>query len=88
MRQKVVAGNWKMNTTPAEGVRLAKDIVEQLDGGANGVEVMVFPPFTHLESVREALGSSPIVLGAQGLRRGRIRVRCRWGCLPRRGANR
>lgn len=65
MRQKVVAGNWKMNTTPAEGVRLAKDIVEQLDGGANGVEVMVFPPFTHLESVRAALGSSPIVLGAQ-----------------------
>ena len=24
MRKKIVAGNWKMNTLPAEGVELAK----------------------------------------------------------------
>ena len=27
MRKKIVAGNWKMNTLPAEGVELAKGIV-------------------------------------------------------------
>ena len=27
MRKKIVAGNWKMNTLPAEGVELAKNIV-------------------------------------------------------------
>ena len=27
MRKKIVAGNWKMNTTPVEGVELAKNVV-------------------------------------------------------------
>ena len=27
MRKKIVAGNWKMNTLPAEGVELAKGVV-------------------------------------------------------------
>ena len=26
MRKKIVAGNWKMNTLPAEGVELAKNL--------------------------------------------------------------
>ncbi|MEG1934998.1 MAG: triose-phosphate isomerase, partial [Rikenellaceae bacterium] len=26
MRKKIVAGNWKMNTTPADGVELAKAV--------------------------------------------------------------
>ena len=26
MRKKIVAGNWKMNTLPAEGVELAKGV--------------------------------------------------------------
>lgn len=26
MRKKIVAGNWKMNTLPAEGVELAKQV--------------------------------------------------------------
>lgn len=65
MGKRVVAGNWKMNTTPAEGVKLVQEIVGLLRGrGVGGVEVMVFPPFTHLELVRSALGDS-IVLGAQ-----------------------
>ena len=28
MRKKIVAGNWKMNTLPAEGVELAKGVVQ------------------------------------------------------------
>lgn len=30
MRKKIVAGNWKMNTTLQEGVGLAKDVNEAL----------------------------------------------------------
>ena len=30
MRKKIVAGNWKMNTLPAEGVELAKGIVAEI----------------------------------------------------------
>ena len=30
MRKKIVAGNWKMNTLPAEGVELAKGVAAQL----------------------------------------------------------
>ena len=32
MRKKIVAGNWKMNTTVPEGVALAKEINEALTG--------------------------------------------------------
>ena len=32
MRKNIVAGNWKMNTTLAEGVGLAKDVNEALKG--------------------------------------------------------
>lgn len=65
MRSKVVAGNWKMNTTPAEGLELVRAIGGLLRGGVpGGVEVMVFPPFTHLELLRGALGGV-MTLGAQ-----------------------
>lgn len=65
MGKKVVAGNWKMNTTPAEGVKLAQEISGLLRGrGTGGVEVVVFPPYTHLDSVRSVLGDD-IALGAQ-----------------------
>ena len=31
-RTHYIAGNWKMNTSKAEAVALAKDLVEQLKG--------------------------------------------------------
>ena len=34
-RTHYIAGNWKMNTTKAEAVALAKDLVEQLKGKTN-----------------------------------------------------
>ena len=35
MRKKIVAGNWKMNTLPAEGVELAKGVVAGQIGRAH-----------------------------------------------------
>lgn len=64
MRKKIVAGNWKMNTTVQEGVELAKAVVAKASE-VNGVELVVAPPFTHLMSVSEALKSSKVELSAQ-----------------------
>ena len=65
MRKKIVAGNWKMITTVAEGVALAKELVDRKAEIPAGVKLIVAPPFTHLTSVGDALKGSPIALSAQ-----------------------
>ena len=65
MRKKIVAGNWKMNTTVAEGVALAGGIVEKMDEVSADVSVIVAPPFTHLTSVAQVIAASPVSLSAQ-----------------------
>ena len=66
MRVPIVAGNWKMHMASGEAERLARGIVDSLDG-AISVEVVVCPAFTVLDRVRNALGDSPVKLGAQNL---------------------
>ncbi|MBR1539394.1 MAG: triose-phosphate isomerase, partial [Bacteroidales bacterium] len=51
MRKKIVAGNWKMNTTIAEGMELAKAIVAKVNELPKDVHLVVAPPFTHLTCV-------------------------------------
>ncbi len=65
MRKKIVAGNWKMNTTVAEGVALAKALVEAQNGVPADVQLIIAPPFTHLVPVGEIIRGSRIALGAQ-----------------------
>ena len=65
MRKKIVAGNWKMNTSIAEGVELAKGIVAHVNEISKGVSLIVAPPFTHLTSVAAVLKGSPVALSAQ-----------------------
>ena len=65
MRKKIVAGNWKMNTLPAEGVELAKGVVAGRGEVCSCVNFIVCPPFTHLAMVAEALKGSDVALGAQ-----------------------
>lgn len=65
MRKKIVAGNWKMNTTVPQGVQLAKDIVGKLSEVPSDVELIVAPPFTHLASVNEVISGYRILLSAQ-----------------------
>ena len=60
MRKKIVAGNWKMNTLPAEGVELAKGIAAGRGEVCSCVNFIVCPPFTHLSQVAEALKGSMI----------------------------
>ncbi|NLN99556.1 MAG: triose-phosphate isomerase [Bacteroidales bacterium] len=65
MRKKIVAGNWKMNTTLQEGIELAKAVVAQSAQTAENVGLIVAAPFTHLASVAEVLKGSKVQLSAQ-----------------------
>lgn len=64
MRKNIVAGNWKMNTTLAEGVGLAKDVNEALKGIDAKCDVVICVPFTHLASVAGVIDSK-LGLGAE-----------------------
>jgi triosephosphate isomerase (TIM) len=64
MRQKFVAGNWKMYTTSATARQLAAAVVKGL-GNETRVRVAVCPPAPYLIPVAEVLRGSPVALGAQ-----------------------
>ena len=61
----LVVGNWKMNGTQSEAVRLARQIVRHLKKKPTRAEVVVAPPFTALSSVGRALRQSKVKLAAQ-----------------------
>ena len=65
-RRYIIAGNWKMNKTAAEAVELARGIAREW-GNEDGVEVVLCPPFTALESVAGILKDSSVLLGAQNM---------------------
>lgn len=65
MRKKIVAGNWKMNTTLSEGVGLAKDVNEALKKITPKCDVVICVPFTHLASVAGVIDSKLLGLGAE-----------------------
>ena len=58
MRPVIVAGNWKMHTTPADAGELARTI-----GGrtrVDGVTRVLCPPFVCLQAVRDALATEDV----------------------------
>lgn len=63
MARNIVAGNWKMNTTPQEGVLLAKQIIDSFND--KSCELILIPPFTHLSTVGKEIVGTGIKLGAQ-----------------------
>ena len=65
MRKKIVAGNWKMNTTLAEGVGLAKDVNEALKNVTPKCDVVIAVPFTHLASIAAVIDQNKLGLGAE-----------------------
>ena len=65
-RTPVIAGNWKMNTTPSEGAKLAQELNDLLPD-TDGVDVIIAPPHTHLFSVNEIIKNGPIKLAAQNI---------------------
>jgi triosephosphate isomerase len=65
-RLPMIAGNWKMNTTVDEAVRLVEAMLPGLEK-VRGVEKVVCPPFVSLAAVREVLEGSSVKLGAQNV---------------------
>lgn len=67
MRDKIVAGNWKMNNTLEEGVSLASEIVNMVaDELSDDVKMILCTPATHLSSVSKIIGDAKkVFLGAQ-----------------------
>ncbi len=65
MRKAIIAGNWKMNNTAAEGVALV-NALKPLVADAE-CDVVVCVPFTDIPAVSEALKGSNICLGAQNV---------------------
>jgi len=65
-RKILIAGNWKMNKTAAEGADLARAIVAAV-GKDHTVEAALCPPFTALETVSKVLEGSAVKLGAQNM---------------------
>jgi triosephosphate isomerase len=63
-RTPFVGGNWKMNTTKASAVELARAVAKGA-GAVPTVEIGVAPPFVYLDAVAQALTGSEVLLGAQ-----------------------
>jgi len=64
MRTPLVAGNWKMNGSHASVTELMQGITAGA-GQLEGVELLVCPPYVYLPQVADAIGNSPVALGAQ-----------------------
>ncbi len=66
IRKKLIAGNWKMNKTAADGVTLTRDIIEVV-GREASVDIVLCPPYTALESVAKLLEGQAVKLGSQNM---------------------
>ena len=66
IRKKLIAGNWKMNKTAADGVSLTREILAEV-GRETAVDVVLCPPFTALAAVGHGLEGQAIKLGAQNM---------------------
>ena len=66
MRQKFVAGNWKMNGGLATNQQLLQEVVSGV-GAMRGVAVAVCVPFPYLAQAQAALTGGPLAWGAQNL---------------------
>lgn len=69
MRQKIVAGNWKMNKTLEEGQKLASEIVHMIeDEVLDNVQAIISSPFIHLATLSGLVkNSEKVSLAAQNV---------------------
>lgn len=65
MRRPLIAGNWKMNKTVSEAVKLVEDLKPLVKGA--DAEVVVCPTFVCLNEAIKAAEGSDISVGAQNM---------------------
>jgi len=66
MRRPLIVGNWKMNNTVSESIKLVTALKNQLADSPH-IDVAVAPPFTALYSVSVALSDTNMMLAAQNM---------------------
>ncbi len=64
-RKKIVAGNWKMNMTPAQAVKLAEELKPLVT--SDDVEVVYCVPAIDIIPVVEAVKGTNVAVGAQNM---------------------
>jgi len=64
MKQRIIIGNWKMNKTATETIRLVTEL-KALLSGKQEIEVAVAPPFVSLQPAEIAAQGTPIKIAAQ-----------------------
>lgn len=62
MRQKIIAGNWKMNKTFEEADELLFDIVKRLENKPDDVQLIVCPPSPFLELATDMVDEEDVDL--------------------------
>jgi triosephosphate isomerase (TIM) len=70
MRTPLIAGNWKMHTTPTEAAVWVRSLLEDLTAddtaqAVSGCELLLAIPATHLSVLASIIRDTPIGLGAQ-----------------------
>ena len=65
MRKNIVAGNWKMNTTLPEGMKLADEVNAALADAKPNCDVIICVPFTHLAPIAAVIDQNKLGLGAE-----------------------
>ncbi len=66
MRKKIVAGNWKMNTSLQEGQKLASEVVNMVnDEVITDTQVILGVPFTHITTIKNLVEGSEVQISAQ-----------------------
>ena len=66
MKKMLIAGNWKMNKTVSESVRLVRQILSGLEKHDLTTGVILCPPFTSLDELSRVLkDNKKVALGAQ-----------------------
>jgi len=66
MRQRIIAGNWKLNGTIEQTEALIKDLLAG-NSHKDDAQVIVCPPYTSLFRAHKLLDGSHIALGAQDM---------------------
>ncbi len=65
MRKPIIAGNWKMNKTPAEGAQLCEELIPLVKDA--DCDVVVCVPATDIYAVANVIKGTNIHLGAQNV---------------------
>lgn len=67
MRNKVIAGNWKMNNDLKASEKLIVELKNLLQSKKPNCEVIICPPFTSLSEASKLIQGSMMKLGAQNM---------------------